>query len=122
MLLRDRLSQALAKARRQSDQVAVLFVDLDRFETISGSLGHNIGDLSLQEVSVRFKACTRAQDTIARLGGDEFLILTAVKDIQGRLHCCRTFYGRHPSRIHHSRALPLHWMQHRNQHVSGSWQ
>jgi len=84
MLLSDRLSQALATARRQTDKVAVLFVDLDRFKTINDSLGHNIGDLLLQEVSLRLKACTRAQDTIARIGGDEFLIvLTAVKDIQG---------------------------------------
>jgi diguanylate cyclase (GGDEF)-like protein/PAS domain S-box-containing protein len=80
-LLEDRLSQALANARRRKDKVALLFLDLDRFKVINDSLGHSIGDLLLQDVAERLKKFAREQDTVARLGGDEFLIvLTAVKD------------------------------------------
>jgi diguanylate cyclase (GGDEF)-like protein/PAS domain S-box-containing protein len=82
ILLRDRLTQALATARRQKHQVALLFLDLDRFKIINDSLGHTVGDLLLQEVAERLQSFAREQDTVARLGGDEFLIvLTNVKDI-----------------------------------------
>jgi diguanylate cyclase (GGDEF)-like protein/PAS domain S-box-containing protein len=81
-LLRDRLAKALARARRQKEKVALLFIDLDRFKDINDSLGHSVGDLLLQEVAARLMAWGREQDTIARLGGDEFLILlTNVKDV-----------------------------------------
>jgi diguanylate cyclase (GGDEF)-like protein/PAS domain S-box-containing protein len=81
-LLQDRLSQALAGARRRQDKVAVLFLDLDQFKTVNDSLGHSFGDLLLQEVAERLKAGSRELDTVARLGGDEFvLILTTVKDL-----------------------------------------
>ncbi len=80
-LLQDRLSKALAGARRRKDKVALLFLDLDGFKTIHDSLGHSVGDLVLQEVAERLKRFAREQDTVARVGGDEFLIvLTAVKD------------------------------------------
>jgi diguanylate cyclase (GGDEF)-like protein/PAS domain S-box-containing protein len=75
ILLRDRLSKALALAGRQGHKVALLFLDLDRFKTINDSLGHSIGDLLLQEVSQRLNKCAREEDTVARLGGDEFLIV-----------------------------------------------
>ena len=81
-LLRDRLSKALASARRQEERVALLFLDLDRFKDINDSLGHSLGDVFLQEVAERLKKWAREQDTVARLSGDEFLIvLTTVKDI-----------------------------------------
>jgi diguanylate cyclase (GGDEF)-like protein/PAS domain S-box-containing protein len=81
-LLRDRLSKALASARRQEEKVALLFLDVDRFKDINDSLGHSVGDLLLQEVAQRLKKWAREQDTVARLSGDEFLIvLTTVKDI-----------------------------------------
>jgi len=81
-LLKDRLSKALASARRQKDNVALLFLDLDRFKIINDSLGHSLGDLLLQGVADRLRGCAREQDTVARLGGDEFLIvLTSVEDI-----------------------------------------
>jgi diguanylate cyclase (GGDEF)-like protein/PAS domain S-box-containing protein len=83
-LLHDRLSQALASARRRKDKVALLFLDLDRFKDINDSFGHSAGDLLLREVAARLKRWAREQDTVARLGGDEFLIvLTDVKDIPG---------------------------------------
>jgi len=81
-LLQDRLSKALASARRQKDKVALLFLDLDRFKNINDSLGHSLGDLVLQEVAERLKGWAREQDTVARLGGDEFLIvLTRVREV-----------------------------------------
>jgi diguanylate cyclase len=81
-LLQDRLTNALASARRRKDKVALLFLDLDRFKDINDSLGHSVGDLLLKEVAARLKRFAREQDTVARLGGDEFLIvLTHVKDV-----------------------------------------
>jgi len=81
-LLQDRLTKALAGARRHKYKVALLFLDLDRFKDINDSLGHSVGDLLLQEVAERLKTWGREQDTVARLGGDEFLItLTHVKDV-----------------------------------------
>jgi diguanylate cyclase (GGDEF)-like protein/PAS domain S-box-containing protein len=81
-LLQDRLTKALASARRYKHKVALLFLDLDRFKDINDSLGHSVGDLLLQQVAERLKKWGREQDTVARLGGDEFLItLTQVKDL-----------------------------------------
>ncbi len=83
-LLLDRLSKALASARRQKRKVALLFLDIDRFKVINDSLGHSVGDLLLKEVAERLKRVIRDPDTAARLGGDEFLVLlTDVKDISG---------------------------------------
>jgi diguanylate cyclase (GGDEF)-like protein/PAS domain S-box-containing protein len=80
-LLRDRLTKALADARRHNYKVALVFLDLDKFKDINDSLGHTVGDLLLQAVAERLKTWGREQDTVARLGGDEFLImLTHVKD------------------------------------------
>jgi diguanylate cyclase (GGDEF)-like protein/PAS domain S-box-containing protein len=80
-LLRDRLTKALADARRHNYKVALVFLDLDKFKDINDSLGHAVGDLLLQAVAERLKTWGREQDTVARLGGDEFLImLTHIKD------------------------------------------
>ena len=81
-LLQDRLTTALAGARRRKDKVALLFLDLDRFKLVNDSLGHRCGDLLLQNVAERLKGWAREQDTVARLGGDEFLIvLNSVRDV-----------------------------------------
>ncbi len=75
-LFADRLSMAVERAKRSSSyQFAVLFVDLDRFKIVNDSLGHDMGDQLLVELSKRLTACLRVVDTIARLGGDEFGIL-----------------------------------------------
>ncbi len=75
LLLTDRLTQAISLARRNQNQVAVLFLDLDGFKYINDSLGHAIGDKVLQSVTARLSACVRKSDTVSRLGGDEFVVL-----------------------------------------------
>lgn len=75
LLLNDRLTQAIALARRHGTQLAVLFLDLDRFKHINDSLGHAIGDHLLQSIAERLVACVRSSDTVSRQGGDEFVIL-----------------------------------------------
>ncbi len=74
-LLRDRLSLAINQAKREEENLAVMFLDLDRFKNINDSLGHMIGDELLQQVSIRLKECIRAGDTLARFGGDEFTLM-----------------------------------------------
>ncbi len=82
VLFQDRLQQALAKARRSTQKVALLFIDLDRFKEVNDSLGHEVGDRLLCEVARRLSDCIRKADTAARLGGDEFVvILEDVKDL-----------------------------------------
>src|SRR6266446_7107321 len=75
LLLKDRLIQAISRARRNRNQLAVLFLDLDGFKHINDSLGHAIGDKLLQSVAVCLSACVRKSDTVSRQGGDEFVIL-----------------------------------------------
>jgi diguanylate cyclase (GGDEF)-like protein/PAS domain S-box-containing protein len=73
--LESRLDQALLSARRDQKQLAVIFIDLDRFKVINDTLGHHIGDLLLTEVAIRLRRCVRESDIVARLGGDEFVIV-----------------------------------------------
>ncbi|MBR0665491.1 EAL domain-containing protein [Roseomonas hellenica] len=75
LLFRDRLGQALSRARREGGAVAVLYLDLDQFKEINDSLGHAAGDRLLQVVAARLAATVRETDTLARLGGDEFAII-----------------------------------------------
>jgi diguanylate cyclase (GGDEF)-like protein/PAS domain S-box-containing protein len=75
VLLRDRIGQAIAQAHRNAAQLAVLFIDLDRFKTINDSLGHQLGDRLLQSVASRILVCVREGDTVSRVGGDEFVIV-----------------------------------------------
>jgi diguanylate cyclase (GGDEF)-like protein/PAS domain S-box-containing protein len=81
VLLLDRMGQALGAARRNQTQVAVLYLDLDRFKYINDSLGHAVGDKLLQTVAERLKKCVRGIDTVSRHGGDEFVVMLA--DIGG---------------------------------------
>jgi len=75
LLLKDRLIQAISRARRNRNQLAVLFLDLDGFKHINDSLGHPIGDKLLQSVAACLSACVRKSDTVSRHGGDEFVIV-----------------------------------------------
>ncbi|MBI4998992.1 MAG: diguanylate cyclase [Rhodocyclales bacterium] len=80
-LFRDRLHQAIRKADRDGQALALLFIDLDRFKEVNDSLGHVAGDRLLVEAARRIAACVRNSDTVARLGGDEFtVVLQDVED------------------------------------------
>jgi diguanylate cyclase (GGDEF)-like protein/PAS domain S-box-containing protein len=85
MLLRDRLTQAIALAARYGRRLAVLFVDLDGFKNVNDSAGHALGDQVLQSVAKRLLACVRGSDTVSRPGGDEFVILLSEIDDSGGL-------------------------------------
>ena len=76
-LFEDRLTIALAQARRLGTQLALLYVDVDRLNRINDTLGHNIGDEVLRTIGRRLASCARASDTIARLGGDEFVLIAS---------------------------------------------
>ena len=74
-LLFDRLEQALASRSRHHCQGALLFIDLDNFKTLNDTLGHDVGDLLLQQIAQRLPASVREGDTVARIGGDEFVVM-----------------------------------------------
>jgi diguanylate cyclase (GGDEF)-like protein/PAS domain S-box-containing protein len=84
LLFRDRLTIALAHAKRQQSPLTVMFLDLDRFKYVNDTLGHSLGDELLRAVATRLRTVLREDDTIARMGGDEFTILlgdvTAAED------------------------------------------
>lgn len=95
-LFEDRLQQSLARARREQGQLAVCFVDLDKFKDVNDQYGHAAGDLCLKTVAERLLYSVRETDTVARLGGDEFVIvmdavseqssvLSAVKNLLAKL-------------------------------------
>ena len=74
-LMLDRLRQAMSASSRSASYGALLFIDLDNFKTLNDTLGHDMGDLLLQQVAHRLGASVRAGDTTARLGGDEFVVM-----------------------------------------------
>jgi diguanylate cyclase (GGDEF)-like protein/PAS domain S-box-containing protein len=75
ILFNDRLTQAMALARRHLRQLSLLFLDVDHFKHINDSLGHVTGDRLLQSIAQRLRNCVRRSDTVSRAGGDEFVIL-----------------------------------------------
>ncbi|MCX7627391.1 MAG: Cache 3/Cache 2 fusion domain-containing protein, partial [Methylophilaceae bacterium] len=81
-LLADRLQQALARAQRSGETIALCYFDMDGFKPINYTLGHEAGDRLLMELAQRVRSCLRADDTVARLGGDEFALLLC--NLQGQ--------------------------------------
>jgi diguanylate cyclase (GGDEF)-like protein/PAS domain S-box-containing protein len=75
LLLQDRLTQAIALARRYRKSLAVMFLDVDDFKRVNDTLGHDVGDQLLQSIAKRLVGCVRGSDTVSRQGGDEFVIL-----------------------------------------------
>lgn len=75
ILFKDRLGLAVIQAKRNETEVAVMFIDLDRFKLVNDTLGHVKGDELLQQVASRLKNCLRRGDTLARIGGDEFTVV-----------------------------------------------
>jgi len=75
ILLHERLTEALAKAREHDARVAVLFIDLDRFKAVNDNFGHAAGDHLLTAVAERLRLAVRNEDLLARLGGDEFVVV-----------------------------------------------
>lgn len=86
-MLLDRLTPALASAKRHRRPLALMFIDLDKFKYVNDTYGHDIGDLLLVEVGQRLKNAVRASDTAARTGGDEFIVLlpevASASDVDG---------------------------------------
>ncbi|MGO4381941.1 EAL domain-containing protein [Pseudoduganella sp. RAF19] len=75
LLFNDRLQHAIQRATRDNEQLALLFIDLDRFKNVNDTLGHHIGDELLKQVAHALSEKLREGDTLARLGGDEFIVL-----------------------------------------------
>ena len=74
-LLMDRLRQAMLTSQRAGQHGALMFLDLDHFKLLNDTMGHDVGDVLLQQVAARLLACVREGDSVARLGGDEFVVL-----------------------------------------------
>lgn len=86
----DRIGQSIKKSSRASQQLAILFLDLDRFKNVNDSLGHAIGDELLQEVASRLYSSLRNNDTISRNGGDEFVVvLEELNDTNEVIHVAK---------------------------------
>lgn len=74
-LFMDRLTQALAKSKRDQKRLAILYIDLDHFKRVNDTLGHQVGDAMLRAVAQRLRRDIRATDTLCRIGGDEFIVI-----------------------------------------------
>jgi diguanylate cyclase len=88
-LLHDRLRQAILKAQRTYEPLALLVMDIDRFADINDTLGHHFGDVVLQHFGQRLMEALRTSDSVARLGGDEFAILAQSADDEGALRVAK---------------------------------
>ncbi|WP_407276053.1 diguanylate cyclase domain-containing protein [Halothiobacillus sp. DCM-1] len=101
----ERLEQAIARAGRVGESLAVLFIDLDQFKPINDTFGHAAGDAVLQAVAERLRTRLRTEDTLARLGGDEFIALIDHAPDEAGLH-------RLIDNLRHSLDAPIHWQGH----------
>jgi diguanylate cyclase (GGDEF)-like protein len=112
-MLTERLAKALVTCARNDLMGAVLFMDIDHFKNINDTLGHDVGDIFLQEVAQRLTHCMRAGDTVARLGGDEYVVLLEGLDSDGltaasEVEACALKILHALSQIYHLGAHQLH--------------
>jgi len=105
VLFNDRFKQAISHSKRTGTQLAIIFLDLDKFKPVNDSFGHNIGDKLLVEVAKRIKATIRDEDTVSRQGGDEFALLLG--DINSTAECHSL-----AKRIHTNLSTPFHIENH----------
>ncbi|MFM7533462.1 MAG: putative bifunctional diguanylate cyclase/phosphodiesterase [Rubrivivax sp.] len=92
----ERLQQAIGSASRHQSQIALLYLDLDKFKYVNDTHGHALGDLLLKSVARRLAGCLRAEDTLFRLSGDEFMIVLAnVKGANQVTNACERILKRH---------------------------
>ena len=92
VLFHDRLNLALLQAKRKGCELALMFIDLDRFKLVNDTLGHGTGDALLQQAALRLKSCLRRGDTLARTGGDEFTaVLPDLNDRQDAVQVAEKF-------------------------------
>lgn len=112
-LLMDRLQQTLMASQRSRQKGALLFLDLDKLKTVNDGLGHDMGDLLLQQVAQRLQNCMRAIDTVARLGGDEFVVLLV--DVGASLETATGQAGKVAEKILQSLSLPYQLGKHLHQ-------
>lgn len=102
-LFMDRLEQAVHTAKRSHKGACLLYLDLDQFKHVNDTLGHDTGDALLKEISHRFRACVRSDDTVARIGGDEFaIVLSNVESGNAVKTVCEKLLSRlhQPVKIH----------------------
>jgi diguanylate cyclase (GGDEF)-like protein/PAS domain S-box-containing protein len=93
-LFNDRITQLVASSIRHKKPFALLFIDLDRFKEVNDTLGHQVGDVLLCEVSRRLQDGVRREDTVARIGGDEFVVLLPGTDAEGAQAVAANLLGR----------------------------
>jgi diguanylate cyclase (GGDEF)-like protein len=81
----EKMDWLISEKSRKKEKFAVMFIDLDNFKTVNDSMGHNIGDKVLQEVSNQLLASVRKHDIVSRIGGDEFVVVLSQIDIDTRI-------------------------------------
>jgi len=79
---RDELERALDRSSRDGAQLAVLFLDLDRFKRINDTFGHQVGDMLITTMASRLRNVVRKTDIVARVGGDEFIVMLRGADLE----------------------------------------
>ena len=119
LALMDNLRRSVATAARTETQVALLFLDLDRFKNINDSIGHGTGDAVLRVVARRLSSLVRTSDMVARLGGDEFVVmLQGVKREQDPRHGGSEDHARHDGTLRRRRPRVPRHHQHRDRRLS----
>ena len=110
VLFADRIKFALSIAQRDHTQLAVMFLDLDRFKNINDTLGYNIGNKLLIEVAKRLRSAVREEDTVSRSSGDEFTLVLRDTDVDGAAHAAekilRVFEGHYQIEQHELTVTP----------------